>query len=654
MLPPGLTLTDSPTTATLEGTPSSDGTYVFILEVSDNGTPVKYAVREYTVDIYDDVVVESSGLNSAVRGEPHSDSILVTGGKLPYHFSIIDGSLPAGLTINSSTGHISGTADPVYGYSEEFTVRVLDSGNPSGFADKQFTIYVTNFLAITTGSIQAAFQKAPYLAKLESEGGISPHTWSIMHGLLPEGLALDESTGEISGAPLECGTFNFTVRLEDSSTEPEIATRAYNLDIVCCNDYDISGAIANGIDVTVTLSGDSSGTTTTFTNGSYQFQHLPNGTYTITPSKADYGFEPVFRTITVNNRDVSSADFTMVIIDSDGDGLPDDIEEGWCTDPDDPDTDDDGIWDGTEDANHNGVTELGETDPCNPDSDGDKMPDGWEVDNNLNPLVDDAAGDADEDGFNNLREYVAATDPRDIDDTPYFEADVEDFETGDFSKLPWLTTGDGLWAVTSNNVYNGSYSAESPNIDDAQSASLEVNLYCEAGDMSFWYSVDSEEGYDFLNFYIDAVLTDQWSGSVPYAQANYTVLPGMHNFKWEYEKDKSDSAGSDSAWIDDISFPGSVDSDSDGMPDGWEIDNDLNAISDNSSDDADGDLFTNYKEYMLNTDPMNPADKPALETGFDADFDLDGSDLARFVDGLSSGVLTEADLEEFARNFGKK
>ena len=127
----------------------------------------------------------------------------------------------------------------------------------------------------------------------------------------------------------------------------------------------------------------------------------------------------------------------------------------------------------------------------------------------------------------------------------------------------------------------------------------------------------------------------------------------MHNFKWEYEKDKSDSAGSDSAWIDDISFPGSVDSDSDGMPDGWEIDNDLNAISDNSSDDADGDLFTNHKEYMLNTDPMNPADKPALETGFDADFDLDGSDLARFVDGLSSGVLTEADLEEFARNFGK-
>ena len=74
---------------------------------------------------------------------------------------------------------------------------------------------------------------------------------------------------------------------------------------------------------------------------------------------------------------------------------------------------------------------------------------------------------------------------------------------------------------------------------------------------------------------------------------------------------------------------------------------------DDADGDADGDIFTNRKEYMLNTDPMDPADKPTLESGFDADFDLDGSDLAGFADGLASGVLTEADLEEFAVNFGK-
>ena len=35
------------------------------------------------------------------------------------------------------------------------------------------------------------------------------------------------------------------------------------------------------------------------------------------------------------------------------------------------------------------------TNPENPDTDGDGMPDGWEVQNNLNPLMNDAAGDPD-------------------------------------------------------------------------------------------------------------------------------------------------------------------------------------------------------------------------------------------------------------------
>ena len=51
--------------------------------------------------------------------------------------------------------------------------------------------------------------------------------------------------------------------------------------------------------------------------------------------------------------------------DSDEDGLPDDLESTMCTDPNDADTDDDGIKDGDEDTNHNGVVDPGETDPCN-------------------------------------------------------------------------------------------------------------------------------------------------------------------------------------------------------------------------------------------------------------------------------------------------
>ena len=65
--------------------------------------------------------------------------------------------------------------------------------------------------------------------------------------------------------------------------------------------------------------------------------------------------------------------------DSDGDGLSNSLENSWCTDPHDADSDDDGILDGIEDANHNGVVDEGETDPCNVDTDGDGIQDGTEL-----------------------------------------------------------------------------------------------------------------------------------------------------------------------------------------------------------------------------------------------------------------------------------
>jgi hypothetical protein len=86
--------------------------------------------------------------------------------------------------------------------------------------------------------------------------------------------------------------------------------------------------------------------------------------------------------------------------DADGDGLPDNIENPagtWpssFTDPEDSDTDDDGLSDGTEDANANGSVDLGETDPTNPDTDGDGVRDGVEV--NVYEFL--SGGDADGDG----------------------------------------------------------------------------------------------------------------------------------------------------------------------------------------------------------------------------------------------------------------
>ena len=82
------------------------------------------------------------------------------------------------------------------------------------------------------------------------------------------------------------------------------------------------------------------------------------------------------------------------------------------TDPNDSDSDNDGLLDGQEDANHNGVKDANETDPNKADTDSDKMPDGYEKGKScLNALVADGNLDADGDGVSNYDEFLAGTDP---------------------------------------------------------------------------------------------------------------------------------------------------------------------------------------------------------------------------------------------------
>jgi len=112
-------------------------------------------------------------------------------------------------------------------------------------------------------------------------------------------------------------------------------------------------------------------------------------------------------------------------VDSDADGLPDVLEDTTCTEPDNPDTDGDGVLDGDEDLTKNGRMDTpSETEPCDVDTDDDGMPDGWEMDNNLDPRTDDKLEDCDEDGSNNLREFLAGTDPDNDSSFPTLNLDI--------------------------------------------------------------------------------------------------------------------------------------------------------------------------------------------------------------------------------------
>lgn len=96
---------------------------------------------------------------------------------------------------------------------------------------------------------------------------------------------------------------------------------------------------------------------------------------------------------------------SLIYIDCDGDGLDADAERQLGTSDYNADSDGDGLSDYAE-------VFMYRTDPTKADTDKDGMPDGWEVKHGLNPLKNDAHGDKDKDGVDNLTEYLQGRDPQ--------------------------------------------------------------------------------------------------------------------------------------------------------------------------------------------------------------------------------------------------
>ncbi len=133
---------------------------------------------------------------------------------------------------------------------------------------------------------------------------------------------------------------------------------------------------------------------------------------------------------------------------------------------------------------------------------------------------------------------------------------TEDFETGDFSKFDWEFEGAENWEITTNDVYDGQYSAKSGPIGDQSSTTLKITIDVKAvAEVSFYKKVSSESGYDLFKFYIDDQEKGTWSGEVDWSNETYVLSEGLHTLKWTYSKDVYVGDGSDCAWVDNIKFP---------------------------------------------------------------------------------------------------
>ncbi|MDD5703121.1 MAG: putative Ig domain-containing protein [Dehalococcoidales bacterium] len=79
-------------------------------------------------------------------------------------------------------------------------------------------ITIADEISITPINLPSCMVNTTYPGRtLVAVGGVAPYSWSVSSGYLPTGLALDGSTGTITGTPTTLGTFNFTITATDST-----------------------------------------------------------------------------------------------------------------------------------------------------------------------------------------------------------------------------------------------------------------------------------------------------------------------------------------------------------------------------------------------------------------------------------------------------
>lgn len=158
-------------------------------------------------------------------------------------------ALPAGLSINSGTGVISGTpstGDDWSGYvtatngggsddSNTFAITISAASSPVAFSGT---------VPAQSGTVGTAY--TPLALASYFTGSFTPYTYSVFSGALPGGLSLNTSTGEITGTPTTAGSFSAVVRATDT------ATNTANTGTIA---WTILAAMATTVSVTLTTDG---------------------------------------------------------------------------------------------------------------------------------------------------------------------------------------------------------------------------------------------------------------------------------------------------------------------------------------------------------------------------------------------------------------
>jgi len=159
-------------------------------------------------------------------GKTYNQTITASGGNAPYEYAVTAGTLPAGLTLDPTTGRISGT--PSKAAAANFTITATDVNGSTGTASYSLDINSETVLVLNPagGNLPPAMAGEAYATSVSVIGADGPVIYKISGGL-PDGVVFNVSTGTLTGplkADAKLGDYSIKITATDRAGATGSAT----------------------------------------------------------------------------------------------------------------------------------------------------------------------------------------------------------------------------------------------------------------------------------------------------------------------------------------------------------------------------------------------------------------------------------------------
>ena len=316
-LPAGLSINSS--TGLISGTPTTAGTSSVTVTATDTTGASGSASFTWTINPAPNTVsVTNPGNQTGTVGTAVSLQIQASDSASGQTLTYSATGLPAGLSINSSTGLISGT--PTTAGTSSVTVTATDTTGASGSASFTWTINpAPNTVSVTNPGNQTGTVGTAVSLQIQASDSASGQTLTYSATGLPAGLSINSSTGLISGTPTTAGTSSVTVTATDTTGASGSASFTWTINpapntVSVTNPGNQTGTVGTAVSLQIQASDSASGQTLTYSaTGLPAGLSINSSTGLISGTPTTAGTSSVTVTATDTTGASGSASFTWTV-----------------------------------------------------------------------------------------------------------------------------------------------------------------------------------------------------------------------------------------------------------------------------------------------------------------------------------------------------